>query len=376
MKTKVLLSILLGALLTMTATQANAQLKKGTVHGRVINGAGLPFDGTVKLTTDPHPADPATAKYKFEIPVDASGNFKSDQIDSGTYLGVFFHGEKMLDFQSDIKVVIGADTEVVFDMTRKEWLDKLTPEEKQALEEYKKSVAAASAENAKIGNLNNMLQQAREAMKAKDYDKAADMMQQAVAQKPEEGLLQYELGNALYGQKKYADAAAAFQKAVTLNDASKKPNASLDAVADNNLGQALASSGKAADAAAAYEAAAKLDAANAGMYYANEAATFYNVYSAKGDMAAADAAVAAAQKGVAIDPTGRPILYFIIGQGLIPKVSTDSKGMYVFPAGCLEAYHKYMELDPNGVHVKEIQDILTGMGQPIPQISTGKKKGR
>ena len=53
------------------------------------------------------------------------------------------------------------DKVVNFDMTRPEYLSKMTPEEKKALEDFKKKNAEATSANAKIANLNTTLQQAR-----------------------------------------------------------------------------------------------------------------------------------------------------------------------------------------------------------------------
>jgi tetratricopeptide (TPR) repeat protein len=365
------LSMMLGVALAATATQAKAQTKPttGSIHGHVTSGVGIPISGTVKMTTDLNPSDPLTAKYKYELPVDDSGNYTNSAIEPGTYLAVFFREGKTADFQTNIRISAGADITVDFDMTRKEWQDKLTPEQKQAQEEFKKQMAATQAENAKIGNLNQMLGEARDAMKARDFDKAADLMQKCVAQKPEEGLLQYELANAQSGQKKYDDAVTSYKKAIELNDASKKPKTDLDAAAYNNLGQALAMEGKPAEAATAYETAAKLAPNNAVMYYTNEAATFYN----HGDT---DNAAVAAQKAISIDPTGRPDLYYVLGQSLIPKATVDAAGKIVAPPGCAEAYQKYLQLSPQGVHVQEVKDILAGMSQNYSTPTAKPKKGK
>ena len=54
-------------------------------------------------------------------------------------------------------VTSGADKAVDFDMTRKEYLDKMTPEEKKQLEEFRKKNAEVMAGNKQIANLNALL---------------------------------------------------------------------------------------------------------------------------------------------------------------------------------------------------------------------------
>ncbi len=91
-------------------------------------------------------------------------------------------------------------------MTRKEYIDKMTPEERKQLEDFKKANAATVAANAKIANLNNLLIQARADTKSGKFDAAIAGMQQAIAAKPDEPILYITLGDA---QKGAADADAA-----------------------------------------------------------------------------------------------------------------------------------------------------------------------
>ncbi len=71
-------------------------------------------------------------------------------------------------------------------------------------------------------------------------------LQQAITAKPGPGYpLYFTLGDAQTGQKKYDDAAVSYQKAIDLNDASKKPNPDLDSASYNNLGQGEGEPGQA-----------------------------------------------------------------------------------------------------------------------------------
>jgi len=353
------------ALTAFALPQAHAQAPAtGSIHGHVQNPAGIPVSGDVKLTTDTPPTE--TTKYKYDFPVDDSGNYKGTGIAPGTYVAVFFKDGKTVDYVNGLKVVANQDAPADFDMTRAEFTASMTDQQKKDLEEYKAKAAATIAENAKIGNANTLLQQARDAIKAKDFDTAATDMQQAVSAKPDEGILWFTLGDAQTGQKKYDDAVASYKKAVELNDSSKKPKPDLDAAAYNNLGQALAESGHPDDAAAAYESAAKIQPTQAGMYYNNEAAIFFN----HGDMAAA---LAAADKAIAADPT-RPDPYFVRGQALIQNATVDKTGKIIAPPGCADAYQKYLELAPQGPHAKDAADVLTSLGETIhSSYKSGKK---
>jgi tetratricopeptide (TPR) repeat protein len=249
----------------------------------------------------------------------------------------------------------------------------MTPEEKKQLEEFKKKNAETTAANAKIANLNGMLNQARADTQAGNYDSAIKALTDATTAKPDEPVLWEAMGDAQLGaanaaQKasrtdptlgdKYAAAVASYQKSLSLNAASPKPKPEIAAAADNQLGQAYAKSGKTKEASGAYEAAATADPPKAGMYYFNEAASLFNA----NDM---DGAAAAAQKAITADPT-KADAYYIEAQALIQKASVDPKtNKIVAPPGCVEAYQKYLELAPTGPHAEEIKGILQGIGSSV-----------
>ncbi len=351
----------------------------GSVHGHVQNAIGQAVTkGDVRLTTD-KAGDAKTRKYPYSFPLDANGDFKGTGIAPGNYLAIVFQDEKSLDFIESLDIKADVDAVANFDMTRQAYIDKMTPEEKKNLEEYKKKNAEAVAANSKIANLNTALVQARADTKAGNYDAAITSMQQATTQKPDEAILWVALGDAQAGSadaaaktakaagkpsndptitSKYTDAATSYKKAIDLANTAKKPSPETQGAAENQLGQVLAKSGNTKDAADAYDAAAKAQPDHAGMYLFNEAATLYN--AGKTD----DAAVAA-DKAIAADPN-RADAYYIKGQALIGKASVDSKTQKITaPPGCVEAYQKYLDLAPTGPRAEEVKSILTGIGAQV-----------
>jgi tetratricopeptide (TPR) repeat protein len=383
----------LAASLAMAVLVASPALVRAqataSVRGHVQNAAGMPVtNGEVRLTQD-RSSDEKNRKYLYTFPLDESGNYKGSGIAPGNYLMIVFQEGKSVDFQDNINFAANDDKTVDFDMSRKEYIDKMTPEERKQLEEFKKKNADVSASNAKIANLNTALTQARADTKAGNYDAAAKSMQEATTQKPDEAILWVALGDAQLGQadtaakavkaagkapssdpdvtQKYNDAAASYKKAIDANAASKKPLPETAAVAYNQLGQVYAKAGKGKDASDAYEAAAKADPTKAGMYYFNEAATLYNA----GDL---DNASIAADKAIAADPN-RADAYYIKAQSLIPKATVDPKTQkIVAPPGTVEAYQKYLELAPTGPRADEVKGILTGIGAQVESTYKAKKK--
>ena len=367
--------------------QAQANVK---LHGHVQNAAGQPIKvGDVKLTTDKSSA-PKDRTYKYTFALDSNGDFKGADIAPGDYTAVVFVDGKSVDFQ-DVTLKTSDDKTLDFDMTRAEYIKALSPEERAAIEEYKKKNAATSADNQKIANINKTLLQAREDEKNGKADVAVAALKPLVELKPDEPILWGSLGEAQLKQgdlataaaraaktptndpailQNYTDAATSYQKAIDLNAAAKKPGTPENLAAFYlNLGQALSKSGKLPEAAAAYDMSAKTAPATAATAYYNEAVVFYQANPQKLPEAAA-----AADKAIAADPK-KADAYYIKAQALIPGATADPKtGKFVLPPGCLEAYQEYLELAPDGSHAKEVQELLAGLGQPVKNsFKAGKK---
>jgi tetratricopeptide (TPR) repeat protein len=382
------LALVFGLAVALSTQAGLAQPAPASVHGHVNNPIGAPITkGEVRLTQD-RGSDEKSRKYTNTFTIDASGDFKGAGIAPGSYVAMVYVDDKSIDYADNVTFVAGEDHLLNFDMSRKEYVDKMTPEEKKQLEEFKKKNSEVTQANAKISNLNTMLTQARADTKAGNFDAAISTMQQATTTKPDEGILWVALGDAQLGaadaaskaaktagkpndpavQAKFAEAAASYKKAVDANTASKKPNPETAAAAYNQMGQAYAKGGDGKAAADAYEMAAKTKPENAGMYYYNEAATLYNA----GKL---DEAVVAADKAVAADPK-RADAYYIKAQSLIPKATVDPKTQkIVAPPGCVEAYQQYLELVPEGPRSEEVKGILSGIGAEIKStFKAGKKK--
>jgi len=374
--------------LALPAVQAHSQPadKMGKIHGRVINPTGQPQGGgTVGLSTD----GGATLKYSF--PVDSTGNY-SGEAPAGTYMLVYRAADtpagKMVDSIRGIKIVAGEDLAQDDDMSRQEYIDKMTPDEKKQLEELRKQNSEALKANALISALNADLkivgQDKREIdtasataaqalgpnaskadiatkvdeIKTAKYTDIQSLMTKDTGLKPDEALLWNNLGFAQSGLKNYDDAITSFKKAIDLESASKKPRMPVIGEAQAGLGEIYARTGKVPEANAAFDAAAKADPANAALYLRNEAVIFYQENNNAAEAAAADEAIK-------VDPN-QAILYYIKGQGLIANATVDPKtNRIVLPADCTAAYQKYLELSPDGPFANEVAGILQQAGEKI-----------
>ena len=357
------------AVLLSTPLFLGAQTTTGKIHGHVNDPAGASENsGTISLYEGGMQSVSAVPKYTFDV--DANGDYKGD-VAPGSYTIAYRQPntpkDKVADQVDNIKVVAGQDTEANDDMSRADYVNKLSPEERKALEEAKAKNAAILKENSQIKNLNADLAKSRSDRAAKNFSDAAALMQKDVAAKPEEPLLWVELGEAQLGMKQYGDAETSLQKGIQLEQASKKPNPEVEAAAGNALGEAYGSDNKIPESQAAYEGAAKANPASATMYYTNEAI----VMDRENQL---DGTVAAAEKAIAADPT-KPIPYYLKGKALINKATIDPKTQRIIaPDGCAEAYQKYLELAPTGPFAADAKSVLAELSAtPSNNAKCGKK---
>jgi tetratricopeptide (TPR) repeat protein len=388
---------LLALALLPALAQAQSKPNTGKIHGHVTSttGSNVP-EGTVSLSTD----GGQTAKYTF--PVSATGDY-SGEAPPDTYT-VFFRAPetpkgKVVDSFENVKIVVSQDTLQDFDMSRKAYIDKLSPEVRKQIEDVRKHNSEAIKANEVIKNLNADIQAAakdfheanqtqahaaalqalgaaasKEDLAAKEadiktakYTEVENTMLKDTAAKADASILWMDLAQAEVGLKKYELAEANYKKALDVEAASSKPNTEVQGAANSGLGEIYARTGKIPEANAAYDAAAKVYPQNAGVFFKNEAVIFYQINNPVAQAAAADEAIKA-------DPN-MAIAYYLRANGLIPNTTVDAKTQkLIAPPGCMEAYQKYLELAPDGPYAAEVKGILESFGQKIvSSYKAGKK---
>ncbi len=387
------------ALAAVPAFGQDAATATGKIHGHVTNPTGAnQGSGSVSLSTD----GGHTSKYTF--PVNAQGDYTGEAA-AGKYTLVFRQADtppdKMVDSIDNVMITAGQDTLADDDMSRQAFIDKLPEDQKKQLEDMRKHNSEALKANEVIKNLNADLrvvtQDVKDAdaapaaaqqqlganaskadidakvkeIKTQKYSEMESLMQKDAQQRPQESVLWAYLGQAQVGLKKYDEAETSFKKAIEIESAAKTPKPAIEGLANSGLGEIYARSGKVPEANAAYQAAVKADPTKAGFYLRNEAVIFFQANNA-------DAQVAAAQEAIKADPN-QPVLYYIIGQGLVQKATMepDPKNpkaqRIVLPPGCAEAYQKYLELAPTGPYAADAQGILAQAGQ---KVSSSYKAGK
>jgi tetratricopeptide (TPR) repeat protein len=357
----------------------------GKIHGRVINPAGVPQkDGTVSLSVD----GGVTLSYNF--PVSSSGDY-SGQAPPGEYTVVYRAPEtpegKIVDYISGVQVIAGQDTAQDVDMTRQEFVARLSPEQQSRLRALREANAASAsdakrdassveadlrivnldfqaAENARDTAVQNLGaapagagvdEMTAEIWNAKLAEIETLMTKDASAD-PTEPVLWINLARAQTGLKSYLDAEANFKKALDLALKADPPRPEVVGAAKAGLGEVYARTLMVDEANAAFDAAAKADPSNAAKYLRNQAVIFYDARNFSAQIDAADKAIQA-------DPN-QAILYYIKAAGLAEDARVDPEtNKLVLPPGCADAFRKYLQLDPTGPHAAEVAKILERAGE-------------
>jgi tetratricopeptide (TPR) repeat protein len=337
-----------------------------SIEGDVKGPDGQPMKGAVIkiVRTD--------IKGHYTVKTDKHGHYYYGGLGMGTYnVSVEVDGQ-VRDSVSGVRTQVGDPTEVPFNLKQTAEQQKalqkaaetgtltaeqsraLTPEQKAQLE---KEAKQRSAEMQKNKALNDSFNAGRQAMETGNWDLAVENLKKASEVDPSQPAVWSNLAES-YGkaaQKKigpdreaaYAGALAAYQKAIAL-----KPD---DPAFHNNYALILAADKKLSEAEAELTKAAQLDPANAAKYYYNLGAVLVNTGQN-------DAAGDAFKKAIAANPNYADAEYQY-GVYLVSKATVDKSGKVVPPPGAVEAFQKYLELEPNGPNAaaaKGMLETLTG----------------
>jgi tetratricopeptide (TPR) repeat protein len=253
-----------------------------------------------------------------------------------------------------------------------------------------KPETAAPAASLSVEAMNADLKTARAANQEKRFADAQALMLKDVAAKPGQVYLLIELGLAQLGLKQYTEAEATFKSVIPGAPASQQPASSggyystdgkggthaggsltpvddpgktkrdpqVEGIAYSSLGEIYAHLNRTAEAQAAFDQAVKANPAQAALYLSNETVFFFQAGSTAAQLDAAN-------KAIAVDPT-RAKLYYFKAQALTTQATVDPKtSKLILPPGCLEAYQKYLDLDPNGQFAPDTKSILAAAGAPM-----------
>lgn len=361
MKTKLRYAVMVMVLFLGTGVIAWSQATAGKVQGTITDG-GKPVPNAQVMLTN------INTGHNIKLTSDKNGQVTGVGIPFGDYNEEVTAGDKHYKKMVRIAGEGGAVDDISVEVTSG----------KPGAGPSKEELAKMTAERNKAINENALIAQLNPALQAKDWATAEPILTKLIEMNPNRWDYQQALGNAQFGEGKFEEAVATYEKAIPIaENASKAENAPKDAKVDPakakaGVAQMLTNEGNAYlklkqndKAIAAYNKAASLDP-NPGTAYFNICATQYNTGNTEGALAACDKAIAA-------DPT-RADAYFIKGSLMVGGSKLDKDGKLEAPSGTSEALNKYLELAPDGPHANDVKAMLQAIGAKVETTYHGKKK--
>lgn len=395
-KSKLTLFVLLTAVIGTFAISAAAQSGSlGTVKGVCKDEQGNPIgDAQVVWHNDDN-------GRTYKLKTNKKGEYFSLGIEPGHYTVTLTKDGKEL-FKQDKEEVqveehtfdidIKAQKEQQVQATAKQ--QGMTADQVRQMQEQQQKVEAY---NANIKQVNEKLKAATAALQAQppNFDSAIASLNDASQMAPNEDVVWYRLGSAYLESsktqtdqaektKRVTEAYNDLKKAIDLkkaggpapSNAAGAPKKPEDVAADNsrmatyydNYAATAARLGKTDEAVDAYKQAVQLDPTHAGNYYYNLGIVLHN--GAK-DADQRKQAMDAFDKAIAADPS-KADAYYLKGTDGIALATQDSSGKMVAPDGTVEAFQKYLELQPNGPHAEEAKQMLAALNATV-ETGYGKK---
>jgi tetratricopeptide (TPR) repeat protein len=361
----------------LAAGPAGAQASTARIDGLVLD----PWKG------EPWPDITVTAKHDMGLTqtqkTDAKGRFAMAGLRSGNYSLTFqrMEGPELKQFyEITLRLSTGQEERLTFDFK------KMMAGQQEEMKKQQEAAAKFEGMKANFDQGRMAMDQAREfsaqASKA-PADQKATLNQQAAASRaqaigyfqqaqqaadPKEEQLHLifaNLGLAFEADAKYAEAEAAYARALEL-----KPTQTNYIV---GLGNVQARQGKVADAMASCDKVAALDPTNSAMCFRNLGIVLYNANKLKD-------AIDPLKKATTLDPAN-PEQWYLLGASLLAIMDSKKEGdkmIYIFAPGTGEAYAKYLELAPTGRFAGEAQgalQMMESLGAGVPtKLRVAKKK--
>ena len=254
----------------------------------------------------------------------------------------------------------------ISDDLNRQLTDEQKAQLKKQMEENKgkmqKSKALNDAFNEGLTALTEAQKQTTPDAKAQQYQTAVAALEKAGTLDATQPAVWSNLGDAYLGlastktgtefDEATAKGIEAYNKSITL-----KPD---DPATHNNYGIALAKAKKYPEAEAELKKAAELDPSTAFQRFYNLGAVLSNIGQAEPASKAFKAAIDSAP-----DNPKNAESYYQYGLSLAGQATVDKDGKFVFPAGTLEAFQKYLTMTPSGPNAQACKDMIAQLGGSI-----------
>ena len=351
-------SVIAALALALLASTAVAQV--GSVRGKVIdaNGQGV-RDAMVYI-------ERIGVRGNYKVKTNKRGNYFHAGLPLGRYNVRLEIDEKPVYSVNGYQVKLGEEKPLDFDLGEilqerqaaqtgtgptKEQLAAMSEEQRKG---YEKALKARQQQISKNKKLNEVFNAGMEAKRLEDYAIAIQHFKEAAAIDEKQDVIWGNMAEALAGlvttktgtarEQAANDAMDAYNKAIEL-----KP----DPAYHNNLGLLLVRLQRIEEGKAELEKAAQLSPENAGTYYFNLGAVMVNTGNT-------DGAISAFTKATEAQPDFANA-YYQLATVLVGTAQMKEDGSVVPAPGTVEAYQKYLDLEPQGPYAASAQAMVQSL---------------
>jgi tetratricopeptide (TPR) repeat protein len=397
MKKHILIAVLAAVVLSLCAIPVFAASVR--VTGKVTDMEGKPLADAHVIFENPENGQ------KYDNKTNSKGEYDRIGFNPGSYnVTITDKDKKTLIQMKNVVVSFDKDpNEINFDLAKIAQQPAagvgLTPEQQKAIEEAKNKNAEIAKENARRSDLNGKLRQADALEKAGDaaadpaakmqnYGQAVDLLKSVTVADPSREIIWANLANAYLtlgdaslklnppdkekATANFTEAGNSYKKAIQLN-----PQAKDIGGYHNNLGQALVRTGDTAAAVQEYNTAAQVDPTRAAQFYFNAGAVLTNQGAFDPDQAKKkqelDNAVQFFDKAIQVKPDFAEA-YYQKGVNLVNQMTYDKSGKPIAAPGTVEAFNKYLELEPTGKYADAAKGNIQFLGGTVETRYKASKK--
>lgn len=366
-------SVIAALALALLASTAVAQV--GSVRGKVIdaNGQGV-RDAMVYI-------ERIGVRGNYKVKTNKRGNYFHAGLPLGRYNVRLEIDEKPVYSVNGYQVKLGEEKPLDFDLGEilqerqaaqsgtgptKEQLAAMSEEQRK---QYERALKARQQQISKNKKLNETFNAGMEAKRLKDFAIAVQHFKEAAAIDEKQDVIWGNMAEALAGlvttktgaarEQTGNDAIDAYMKAISL-----KP----DPAYHNNLGLLLVRLQRIEEGKAELEKAAQLSPENAGTYYFNLGAVMVNTGNT-------DGAISAFTQATEAQPDFANA-YYQLATVLVGTAQMKEDGSVVPAPGTVEAYQKYLDLDPQGPYAASAQAMVQSLSGKLETTFEKPKKRR
>lgn len=325
-------------LLLLAGAPAEAQMRTGTVMGKVTTPEGQPAIGA-KITIKSH-----RTGREYVVKTDKHGEYIRSGLRPGRY-DISVEYNEFSGKRENVPVqggLYGNPAATEFTNQHDFDLSEIVAQRQEAGEEQEQ------VDEAKSG-----FERARALNQAGKHQEAVDELLPVLERDPSKWVAHAELAVAYASLNRTKDAINEYMTAIELNPTHP--------ALYNNLGQLYMQLGRTDEAREQFEIAAELSGETGYKFYYNLAVTFYNNNDMK-------SAIEPLRKVLELQPD-HANAHFFLGVCLYATAETKNEGgeiKTILPPGTREHFERYLELQPNGPHADNARAYLQAIEATVP----------